>query len=188
MSKCPYYSEDMISLYVEGLLDKDENFIFEKHLQNCDECLESVINLRRDLFRMGVLENQIYKGAYLIEAVFMLIKNKLIILRDISNSYHFQRERENLKLRGVKDDNTYNVEIKEISIRVSKDGVDKFLVEINNVKDKYIELFCNEKLIEAHAHINQEKLIINGLGKGEYVLVIHNENLKDSKRIKIKVN
>jgi len=188
MSKCPYYSEDMISLYVEGLLDEDENAIFEKHLLSCDECLGSVINLRRDLFRIRVFENQLYRGAYLIEAVFMLVKNRLFILRDISNSYHFQKKKESLKLRGVKEFNSYSVNIESINISVSEDDMDKFLIELNNVKDKYIELYCKEKLIEAHAHIDREKLIINGLERGEYVVNIRDSNSKDNKRIMIKVN
>ena len=188
MLKCPLYNENMIASYVEGLLDEDESKIFERHLMSCDICLKSVLDLRNDLNKMDLYEKRIYKGLYLIEAVFMLFKNRLVMLRDIGYDFHFEKLKSHLNLRGKNNYDYYRVEIENVSIGVSRESKSKFLIEFKNIKGKNIELFKDNRLIEAHVNPNRDDLSINGLDRGEYTIVIYGDKREEYGRIKIRVN
>jgi len=192
MLKCPFYSEEMISSYIEGLLDEDESKIFEKHLMECDICLQSVINLRNDLFKMELFNKQLYKSKFMVEAVFIIIRNRFLILRDISSKYHFEKLQESFRLRGKNNETFYHVKIEDTDITVGKDSGEKFLMNFINVKGKSLQLFKDDRLIEAYNNLNDDKLVVKSLEKGEYIVVISDKSGVDNNRgndktIKIRV-
>jgi len=189
MLKCPLYNEDMISQYVEGLLDEEESRLFERHLMECDICLKSVLDLKNDLFKMKVYDKRLYTGLYLTEAVFLIIKNRLLMIRDLGKDYHFRKVKESYRLKGKPaSKNSYYLKGDLFDITIGKDRGDKFLIEFRNTNNRIIELFKENRLIEAHANSNRERLTVKSLEKGDYTVVISDNTLeKGTKKDKIKI-
>ncbi len=171
MKKCRFHNPNFISLYYDGLLKEDEKKAFSEHLLTCKQCMYSLLNLEKDLFLMRSLK---YKKLPK-RAVFMLFSEGVKLIKNIAGPVKF-KPLVPVPVRGKEESNVYRIEKSNISVDIGSDRENLFNLEISGVMDKSISLYCNGRLIEARAHVKEERVVIYSLERGLYRLVVEEED------------
>ncbi len=181
MRICPYNDANYISLYVDGKLSEEETRNFEFHLQSCDECLNTVMALVSDL--NGI--EKYLEGTGRLYAVFVLL-NGVMKLKGQSVLVNFTIEKSAQLKRGGNRKEIFKTKLGGVKIFFGPDDVENnFIITLYGVSMYSIMLLGKGKLIEAKDKIEEDVHSINRLPKGNYLLVIEKDGVRDRMEFKV---
>jgi len=177
LKRCKYNDPYIISSYYEGLLEDNLKEEFNNHLLACEECMNSLLNLEKDLFLMNTVKyKNIARGSEFSGVVFKFLEKGIRLVKDIDGLFSRPTL---IPVRGKKDKGLYKMKKDGIEVNIGSVEKNLFYIELSGVYKKNFSLFCNKKLIEARANLDREKEIIQNLEKGKYTININDKKLID---------
>ncbi len=179
MKGCSYNSPDYIAMYVDGVLSPEEKEAFERHLYSCDECLKSVMNLLDDLTTVKQFAYRL-KNSIKIYMLFNLV-NGVLKLIDSSGKIRLKNGFNGSKPRGDNPAPGYEANLGSIALNISgSPDKDRFSIILKGVRNCSIELRKKDRLLEVKRSIQKDEYKIDGLFRGEYILLVKSEKRPNS--------
>ena len=179
MKGCSYNSPDYIAMYVDGVLSPEEKEAFERHLYSCDECLQSVMNLLDDLTTIKQFAYRL-KNSIKIYMLFNLV-NGVLKLIDSSGNIRLKSGFNGSKARGDNPAPGYEANLGSIALNISGSPYkDRFSIILKGVRNCSIELRKKDRLLEVKRSIQKDEYKIDGLFRGEYILLVKSEKRPNS--------
>jgi len=177
MDSCSFNHPHIIAGYYEGTLPENEKKAFSEHLLTCSECMESLLNLEREVFLMhNIPFAGLPEGLGGKKAIFCLMKEGLKILKNLGGKQVFVPV-SFVPARGNKRYNAYSLKSGDILINIIGREEQRFDLEIGEVKGKNLILYRENRVVEAHHFCSEEKIRISRLKPGDYTLKINNSQV-----------
>jgi len=185
MKSCRYNNPDYISMYYDGVLPEDLEREFSDHLLSCRECMEALLRLEGDLFKMQSMEfsplperfagmreqkrDRVVSGP----AIFRLIQGKIRLLRGGAPKPTFQPVYLTpVRREGEKVTSVYRLTKEGITLELDGDGEDTFRLELSGMAGKSVVLSRGNRVVESRSRIRDEKITIGKLERGRYTLSV----------------
>ena len=176
MKKCKFHDPYYLSGYYDGILDEETEKAFADHLLTCEQCSSALLNLEKDLFIMNTVKHKKIPERYMFgNTVFRLLAEGITMIRSIPKKDDFFRF-EMLPVKGEDKGAVYRMEKGDMRVDVKSEGNDRFTLELEGVTGKKIQLFCNERLIEARSHVREKGILMFDLERGNYSLVFDDQD------------
>ncbi len=176
MKKCRFHDPHYISQYYEGTLDEETEKAFAEHILKCTECMNALMDLEKDLFLMKEVKHNRLPEKYVSGiTIFQLVSNGIELVKGYGQVNGFQQFVP-LPARGGENRLAYRLERVDVSVDIKSEGKDHFNLEFNGVSGKRIHLYRNKRLIEARSNIKDRGVIMYNLEKGNYSLVINDQD------------
>ena len=175
MKKCRFNDPDYLSLYYDGVLDSEAEKRLSEHILTCKVCAGTLLSLEKDLFLMNSMKlMDVPEGLRHKRAVFKLLKDGIRIIKNLSGPDLFIP----LELKHTLGQNMneekpiYRQKTDVMNVDIFGDKGGKFCTEITGVEGKSFSFYLEGKKIEAHGHVTQPSVLIDGLEKGKYSLMV----------------
>lgn len=185
MKSCRYNNPDYIAMYYDGVLPEDLEREFSDHLLRCGECMEALLRLEEDLFKMqsmgfsplperfaGMRERQrerLVSGT----AIFELVRGRIRLLRGGAKGPSFQPVYLTpVRGEGEKISSVYRLTNEGMTLEIDGDGEDTFRLELQGIAGKSIVLSKGNRVVESRSRIRDDKIFLSKLEKGKYTLSV----------------
>jgi Fe-S oxidoreductase len=175
MKKCRFNDPDYLSLYYDGALDGEAEKKFSEHIMTCKECSAALLALERDLFLMKSMKlEDVPEGLKYRRAVFRLAEEGLRIIKNLAGPVTFVplELKATLDSREEGEKKRYRLKTDSVVVDVFAGGGSMFSAEITGTAGKSLSLYLDGKKIEAHGHVAEPGVLIDGLGRGRYSLMV----------------
>jgi hypothetical protein len=175
MKKCRFNDPDYISLYYDGALDSEAEKKFSRHILTCKECSGALLALEKDLFLMNSIKlADVPERLRHKRAVFKIIKEGIRIIKNLTGPETFVplELKATLDHRGEGEKKIYRLKTDSIIVDIYGEKDSKFCAEITGTEGKSISLYLSGKKIEAHGHVAEPGVLIDGLERGSYSLMV----------------
>lgn len=177
MRECQFHDPYYISSYYDGHLSEDDSRTFTDHLLTCKDCMDSLLNLERDLFLLkNVNLKEVPIKTKTERAVFRLLSEGIKLLKNLDGELAFHPVAL-LPVRGTKVSDVYKINKQGIEVEIRGEDENLFSMELSGVKGKKVSINRDNRLVESHSRIGEEKLTIYNLERGNYSLVVEDEDL-----------
>ncbi len=174
MKKCRFNDPDYISLYYDRALENEAEKRFSEHILACKECAGALLALEKDLFLMNSMKlMDVPERLMHRRAVFKLLKDGIRIIKNLTGPDLFVP----LELKGTlghigdEEKIIYRLKTDVMNVDIFGDKGGKFCAEITRAEGKSFFFYLDGKKIEAHGHVTEPSVLIDGLEKGKYSLV-----------------
>jgi hypothetical protein len=188
VGKCRFHNPEYLSLYHDGVLGDREEEEFSRHLLTCTECMEALMQLRRDLFLMETLPADFSEatvqqktqtvpgqaelrpaGLFGIQALFRLAQGGLELLKNMSGEACFVSRR--LEHAG-EDESCFVLSREGFEVEVRSEGPELFCIEVAGLQGEKLALYREDRLLEARSNIRGGSAVFHGLARGIYSLAV----------------
>jgi len=172
MKNCPFYESNMIAGYFEGALDARTEEAFSEHLLSCSQCMETLLNLEKDMFLMESMKlRPLPKKLRSGFALFHMVHGKLNLVQNLTGENRFIV----LPLAVVRgsEKSVYALEKSGVDLRIEGEGGHTFRIELDGVEGKSIVIRRNGRIIERHS-AERKNVSFRYLERGSFILYIDN--------------
>ena len=174
MKKCRFNDPDYISLYYDGALESEAEKRFSEHILTCKVCAGALMALEKDLFLMNSMKlMDVPERLRHRRAVFKLLTEGIRIIKNLNGpDLFFPLElKDTLGQKGDEEKTIYRLKTDTMNVDIFGDKGGKFCAEITGAVGKSFSFYLDGKKIEAHGHVTEPSVLIDGLEKGKYSLV-----------------
>jgi hypothetical protein len=175
VKECPYHDPEIIARYFDGALDPGAEEEFSKHLFMCPRCMEALVELERDSALMHGVPLKPLPDSLSRSAVFRLEKTGLRLLKNLFGSEGFTPVLEPAPVRGKGACTAQRYEKEEVTVDILPGQRDCFSILVDGVRGRTLTLRKGDRIVEKRTGGDEDSLRMDGLGKGEFSLLIDEE-------------
>jgi hypothetical protein len=191
MKNCPFEGNpDFIVMYHDGAMPRELEKRFSDHLVTCRSCMEALLNLQNDLFSMqtsgfvpvprdlAVLteEPSSGKGVSARRALFRFIGGALHLVENppVTGGFKLHQMPEFLGREGATG-NAYRWEGQGVAVYLQQQGEGRFTMVLQGLSGRSVTLLQNGRVIESHAHAQEDHLAMGDLTCGSFEIHVDDE-------------
>jgi hypothetical protein len=189
MKSCPFdENREFLVMYHDGVLPEELCRSYSEHLLTCKPCMQALLDLRNDLFSMenarfvavpgelGALaeEDAAEKMTRARKAVFRFMRG---VLRLVDNppgpgGFTLQVVPE---FMGRRVGSVYQRESRDFLLSVLQEEEHRFSIVVQGLAGRSFTLVRDGMVIEGHAPVQEDLLVLGELGCGDYELRVDDE-------------
>ena len=189
MKSCPFEeSRELIVMYHDGVMPEELCKRYSEHLLTCKPCMQALLDLRNDLFSMenarfvavpgelGELaeEGAAGKAAPARKAVFSFIRGVLRLVENPPEPGAFTQQAVP-EFLGRRVGGMYQREARDFVLSLLQEEEYRFSIVIQGLVGRSFTLVRDGSVIEGHAPVQEDHLVLGDLGRGDYELRVDDE-------------
>jgi hypothetical protein len=194
MKNCPFDGKpEYISMYHDGVMPREMEQRFSDHLTSCRSCSEALLNLQNDLFKLRSIDFRPVPSAVVAEVrkesageagaeasgkktLFRFADGVLRLIEDLSPKGEFSKQALS-PARGKEPAvrSLYRTREGDTVVQLFSTGENRFGLELQGIRNRSVALVRNGRVIEERIDLDADRMIIDGLERGDYALMIDDE-------------